>query len=138
MPPASKEEKQHREIIPTAERTLDSVAQKASAPPDLKLSVAMAVRNGERFLPDQLASVLRQTLLPNEFVVCDDASSDRTPEILTRFAQAAPFPVRIYRNEVRLGADDATMRAAHRCEGSVIAICNHDDVWLETKLERCI
>ena len=44
----------------------------------MTLSVALCTYNGERFLPDQLRSLRDQTRPPDEVVVCDDASSDRS------------------------------------------------------------
>ena len=43
-----------------------------------RVSVVIPVYNGERFLPQQLASIQQQTRLPDEVVVCDDRSNDRT------------------------------------------------------------
>ncbi len=97
----------------------------------------MAVRNGERFLPDQLASILRQSLLPDELVVCDDASVDGTCDLLSSFARNAPFAVRIFRSPRRLGVNDASIKAIRLCQGDVIAVCDHDDVWADSKLQRC-
>jgi glycosyltransferase involved in cell wall biosynthesis len=42
------------------------------------ISIAMTTYNGERFLEEQLRSLTEQTTLPNELVVCDDGSTDRT------------------------------------------------------------
>jgi rhamnosyltransferase len=49
----------------------------------------MATYNGERFLREQLQSIVRQTLSPYELVVTDDDSNDRPPEIVAGFANAA-------------------------------------------------
>ena len=58
------------------------------------LSVAMCTYNGELYLREQLDSIAAQTRLPDELVVCDDGSTDRTVAILDDFAASAPFPVR--------------------------------------------
>ena len=55
-----------------------------------RISIAMAVYNGERFLREQLDSFIRQTRLPDELVVSDNASTDRTVEIVREFVVAAP------------------------------------------------
>ncbi|MEW6612150.1 MAG: glycosyltransferase [Pseudomonadota bacterium] len=103
----------------------------------MRISVALCTYNGERFLPEQLDSLARQTLRPHEVVVCDDGSTDRTVELLPRFAKHAPFPVRVYRNERNLGVIDNFHRAARLCEGRYVAFCDQDDVWREDKLARC-
>lgn len=97
----------------------------------------MATYNGERFLQEQLDSLARQSLAPLELVACDDASSDGTLDILQMFAAKAPFPVRVYQNETRLGYGLNFLRAASLCTGSLIAFCDQDDVWVKQKLQRC-
>lgn len=103
----------------------------------MKISVALATFNGAQFVEKQLVSLARQSLTPAELVVCDDGSRDGTIRIVERFAADAPFPVRVQPNPERLGFADAFLRAASLCTGEAIAFCDQDDVWLETKLERC-
>lgn len=98
-------------------------------------SVALATHNGERFLPDQLASIRNQTRPPHEVVLCDDHSSDGTLEIASRFAQSAPFHVRIETSPVRLGSTRNFARAIALCTGEAIALADQDDVWMPHKLE---
>ncbi|MFC0398976.1 glycosyltransferase [Paraburkholderia rhizosphaerae] len=102
------------------------------------VSVAMATCNGMRYLAAQLESLARQTWLPAELVVTDDASSDDTVKIVEVFARTAPFPVRLHINPKRLGYRANFMKAAQLCESDVIAFCDQDDVWLEDKLAVCI
>jgi glycosyltransferase involved in cell wall biosynthesis len=97
----------------------------------------MATFNGEWFLQEQLDSLARQTLLPFELIACDDGSADGTVEILRRFATSAPFPVRIYENETRLGPGFNFLSALGRCAGDLVAFCDQDDVWEESKLRVC-
>ncbi len=59
--------------------------------------------NGKQYLQEQIDSILLQTRLPDEVVVCDDGSTDKTLQILKDFRRKASFPVRIYENEVNLG-----------------------------------
>lgn len=101
------------------------------------VSVAMATFNGERFLGEQLDSLARQTLLPLELVACDDGSTDGTLDILRRFQAGAPFPVRIHRNQMRLGAGFNFLNALGRCTGDLVAFCDQDDIWKEHKLSVC-
>ena len=103
----------------------------------MRISVAMAVRNGEQFLEALLDSLARQTTPPAELVVSDDASDDATPRLLEAFAANVPFPVRIERFDTRRGHVEGFMRAAYRCRGDAIAFCDADDVWVDRKLETC-
>jgi hypothetical protein len=98
--------------------------------------VALATCNGARFLPAQLESLARQTTLPCELVVFDDASTDETPSLLAAFAERAPFPVRLTQNGERRGYRTTFVAAAARCAGDLIAFCDQDDVWEPRKLGR--
>lgn len=100
----------------------------------MKISVAMATFNGEKFLAEQLNSLSGQSRLPFELVACDDGSTDRTVDILRSFAETAPFPVRIFQNETNLGFADNFFKAAKLCSGDWISFCDQDDVWLPNKL----
>jgi glycosyltransferase involved in cell wall biosynthesis len=101
-----------------------------------KISVAMCTYNGELFLPQQLASIAKQTRLPDELVVCDDGSTDRTLEIVRAFAASVSFPVRVVENEQNLGSSRNFEKAIQLCSGDLIALSDQDDVWYPTRLER--
>src|SRR5487761_1087652 len=100
----------------------------------LKISVAMCTYNGSRFLPEQLASIAKQTRLPDEMVICDDGSTDSTPEIVEDFARSVPFPVRFFRNPQNLGSTKNFEQAIGLCTGDLIALSDQDDIWLPEKL----
>jgi glycosyltransferase involved in cell wall biosynthesis len=104
--------------------------------PLMKVSVAMCTYNGEPYLAEQLASTAAQSRLPDELVVCDDASTDSTCEIIRQFASSAPFPVHLHVNEKNLGSTKNFERAIALCEGDAIVLSDQDDVWLPQKLER--
>lgn len=64
-----------------------------------KISIALCTYNGAKFLPAQLESFLAQTRLPDELIVCDDCSTDETPQMINDFARRAPFTVTFRINE---------------------------------------
>jgi len=99
-----------------------------------RISIALCTCNGASFLAEQLDSLLEQTYLPFELVACDDASQDESFAILETFATRAPFQVRIYRNQQRLGINANFEQAIRMCEGNIIALCDQDDVWQPNKL----
>lgn len=94
----------------------------------------MATYNGARYLPEQLQSLLDQTVQPCELVVNDDNSSDDTIAVIRDFARSCGFPVRIEVNPERLGYRANFMKAAARCSGDIVLFCDQDDVWLPTKV----
>jgi glycosyltransferase involved in cell wall biosynthesis len=107
-----------------------------SSPP--RISVALCTFNGERFLSQQLQSLLHQSCLPDELIVFDDVSTDRTINILETFAGTASFPVRIHRNEKTIGPAQNFGQAIAACSGEIISFCDQDDVWESNKIERTL
>jgi hypothetical protein len=98
------------------------------------ISIAMAVYNGERYLSEQLNSLLRQSRLPDEMVVSDDASTDSTVEIIREFAARAPFPVNVILNDRNAGCTTNYERAIARCRGDIVFMCDCDDVWHQQRI----
>lgn len=100
----------------------------------LKLSIALATYNGEKFLSAQLESFLCQRRLPDEVIVFDDASTDSTLQLLRRFKDKAPFKVQIYVNSTAVGHEQNFGRAIEKCSGDIIFLSDQDDVWYPEKI----
>ena len=102
------------------------------------VSIVLCTYNGEKYLPELLGSLLRQTLLPTELVWRDDRSTDRTAEIASAFAEQSPFPVNFAVNPENLGPIQNFGHAISQANGTYIALCDQDDVWLPEKLEQLV
>lgn len=102
------------------------------------VSVAMCTYNGLPYLKKQLQSLASQSLHPDELVICDDGSSDNTVNLLTAFATQAPFLVRLFFNEERLGPTKNFEKAIRLCKGEIIALADQDDIWKSQKIERLL
>jgi len=96
----------------------------------------MATYQGAEFLGEQLESIAKQTRQPDELIVSDDCSTDETVAIANRFAEGAPFAVRIFLNERNLGFSGNFERALAKSEGDLIFFSDQDDVWFPGKIER--
>src|SRR5689334_15342031 len=94
----------------------------------------MCTYNGAQFLNEQLASIVAQTRLPDELVICDDCSTDKTRALLTTFAATSPIKIKLKINQVRLGSTKNFEQAIGLCESDIIALCDQDDIWLPDKL----
>ena len=102
----------------------------------LRTSIAMCTYNGAANVLAQLQSFAAQTRLPDELIVCDDASTDSTVEIIRNFAAHAPFQVHLYVNEQNLGFSGNFAQALSRCGGDILFLSDQDDVWLPQKLDK--
>lgn len=101
-----------------------------------RISVAMATYNGEKYIKEQLDSLLSQTLLPFEIVVVDDCSTDNTYAILEEYAEKFPI-FHIVRNEINSLPAYTFRKAFSLTTGDYIAPCDQDDVWFADKLAKC-
>jgi glycosyltransferase involved in cell wall biosynthesis len=99
-----------------------------------KLSIALCTYNGSRFLPEQLQSYLDQHRVPDELIVCDDASTDDTRSIIEHFGAGAPFPVHLHTNDTNLGSTRNFEKAIRLCTGDLIFLSDQDDIWHPSKL----
>lgn len=105
--------------------------------PRPRASLAVPVRNGEAFLRRCLDSALAQDYQDFEVVVSDNASDDRTPEILAEYAARDPR-VRVFTNEADIGLIENVNRVFHLSRGEYFRWLGADD-WLEpTYLSRCV
>lgn len=101
-----------------------------------RVSVAMCTYNGAAYLAEQLQSIAAQDRLPDELVVCDDASTDNTAAIVRDFAAKAPFEVRLKINEQNLGSTPNFAQAVSLCRGGIVFLADQDDVWMPHKIAR--
>ena len=95
----------------------------------------MCTFNGAAWVTQQLQSFLAQQRLPDELVICDDQSSDSTVSLVEQFASTAPFPVKFFRNDLRLGVAGNFSKAIGLCSGELIALADQDDIWGPSKLK---
>ena len=102
----------------------------------MKISIALATYNGEKYLQEQLDSITNQTRYPDEVVITDDGSTDSTLSILNNFKLESRFPCNISINTTNKGTGFSFKRSIDSCKGDVIAFCDQDDIWLPNKLER--
>ena len=103
------------------------------------LSVALASRNGAAFIDEQLRSIFTQIVLPDQIVVSDDASTDATLELVAAvFAEFAHLGVRtrVISNPEALGVRGNFEQAMLACTSELIALCDQDDVWERSRIER--
>lgn len=100
------------------------------------VSVAMAVYNGEKYIVDQIDSIICQLGDNDELVVSYDASTDNTWGIVERYA-LQDRRVKLHRN-TGSGVASNFNNAIRHCKGDFIFISDQDDVWMPGKVGRII
>ena len=104
----------------------------------MTVSVCMGIYNGEKYIEEQLDSILRQTRRAEEVILCDDCSTDRTVEIVRLFIERNGLQEswRLYCNGENRGYPGNFYYVMGLCAGDVVFLADQDDIWAETKLER--
>lgn len=100
------------------------------------VSVLIPVYNHEPWVGAAVESALRQTVRPREILCLDDGSSDGSVRAVEALARRHP-EVRV-RSRPNRGAHQTLNELAGEAAGSVLAILNSDDLFLPTRLERCL
>ena len=94
------------------------------------ISVAMATYNGEKYIGEQLASILDQLGPEDEVVISDDGSTDKTLEIARGLEDER---VKIIEGP-RKGVKQNFANAISKCNGEVIFLADQDDIWMPDKV----
>lgn len=93
----------------------------------------MATYNGERFLSEQLESILSQSYPNIELIVVDDGSVDGTVALMESYIKRYPA-IRLYVNEENLGYIKNFEKGMLLANGEYIALSDQDDIWRKDKL----
>ena len=100
-----------------------------------RVTVLLAVHDGEPYVGAAVESVLDQTFGDFEFLIVDDASTDATVAIVESFGDPR---IRILRNETNLGQVPSLNRGLREAQGEYVARIDHDDRCRRDRLERQI
>lgn len=99
---------------------------------DISVSVALAAYNGEKYISEQAASILKQLSDTDELVISVDPSHDQTVAIISSFhdprIKMIPGPGH--------GAIQNFENAIGHCQNDIIFLSDQDDIWLPGKVEK--
>ena len=101
----------------------------------MKISVALCTYNGEKFIKEQLESILNQTVSVDEIIICDDNSKDKTVSICQEILSESGKEYKIIVNEASLGVAENFLKALKLTTGDYVFTCVQDDVWNQNKVE---
>lgn len=99
-----------------------------------RFTVLLSTYNGEKYLAEQLESILCQTLAPEHILVRDDGSTDGTPDVLKRYEAEGKVTLLPGGHVGFLESFRLLLAAAS--DAPFFAFSDQDDVWLPDKLER--
>lgn len=104
----------------------------------MTVSVCMGTHNGETYIEQQLNTILRQTKAPEEVILCDDGSTDRTVSIIEQFIRKNGLDDKwkLYRNKINKGYPSNFYYACSLCNEEIVFLADQDDIWKNDKIEK--
>lgn len=102
----------------------------------LRVSVAMATYNGEKYLKEQLDSILENLKSNDEIIISDDGSTDKTLKILEQY-ESEDSRIKVYKNS-KLGVKKNFEKAIEHSNGKYIFLADQDDVWAIDKVDKVL
>ena len=103
---------------------------------DKKVAVLISTYNGEKYIREQLDSILNQTYKNIEIVIRDDGSKDSTIEIIKEYQQKNKNI--ILKEGTNIGFLKSFFKLLELANADFYAYCDQDDIWLENKIKLAV
>lgn len=100
-----------------------------------QIDILLATYNGEKYLKEQLDSILCQTYSNFRLLISDDCSKDDTRKILEEY-EKKDNRIKVFYQEKNLGYVKNFEFLLGKVENSIYALSDQDDVWLADKIEK--
>lgn len=96
------------------------------------ISVCMATYNGEKYIREQLDSILEQLAAGDELIISDDMSSDSTVDIIQSYKDTR---IKLYIHEKNHGFVRNFENALMHAKGDIVFLSDQDDIWMPNKVK---
>lgn len=100
-----------------------------------KIDILLASYNGEKFIREQIDSILSQTYSNFRLIISDDCSKDSTRDILKEY-EKKDNRIKVYYQEKNLGYVKNFEFLLTKVESEVYCLSDQDDVWMPEKVEK--
>lgn len=98
-----------------------------------KISVCLATYNGEKYIKEQLDSILSQLEPTDEVIISDDHSTDNTIKVIEALQDNR---IKIFENTLGKGYSKNFENAINHSSGDYIFLSDQDDVWMDNKVSK--
>ncbi|NLH92434.1 MAG: glycosyltransferase, partial [Atopobium sp.] len=103
----------------------------------MKISVVIATYNGEKYILDQLTSLLDQCRQPEQVLIFDDCSTDNTPSLIKSFIEKNKLSGwNLIENEQNKGWRCNFWNGILISTGDIVFLCDQDDIWRRDKIQK--
>ncbi len=106
-----------------------------------KLSVCMAIFNGEKFLDYQLRSIINNLTnnISLEVIIVDDKSTDRSVSICETYRKKLNYlKIKLIKNKYNLGSVSSFEKAIFASKSNIIMLCDQDDFWVKGRIDSML
>ena len=102
------------------------------------ITVLLAVYNGEKYLKEQIESLLNQSIKDIKIVIRDDGSTDNSAEIISFYCNQYPDKITSIIGVPTGSAQKNFAELLRQCDSDYIMFCDQDDIWLPQKIEKTL
>ena len=101
-----------------------------------EIDILMAAYNGEKFIAEQIESILAQTYQDFRLVIRDDGSSDNTPAIIEEYAAKYPGKIEVVHDNAECHSPTKNFfQLLTYAKADYVMFSDQDDVWLPYKVQ---
>jgi glycosyltransferase involved in cell wall biosynthesis len=99
------------------------------------ISILLSTYNSDKYLSQQIDSILAQTYTEWELIIRDDGSTDNTLQIIHDYCKRYPKIIMLESYGENLGTKNSFIKLLEYAHAQYYMFCDHDDVWLPFKIE---
>lgn len=103
-----------------------------------QVEVLMATYNGERYIAQQIDSLLKQNFQSFRLVIRDDGSTDNTRQVIGAYAARYPDRISVCPDHHNLGVIGNFSALLEKSQAPYVMLCDQDDVWLPEKIANTL
>lgn len=101
---------------------------------EFKISVIIPTKDRPEMLPRSVASIWSQTVLPQEIIIINDASTVDYERVIEKLQKDSPLPIVYQRIEQSNGPSNTRNTGVNLARGDILMFLDDDDVWLPHKI----
>lgn len=102
------------------------------------IEIVMAAYNGEKYIEEQVESILENTVSDIKLSIYDDGSKDSTPSIIGKLQEKHDGKIAYHRNETNRGVILNFLHGVKSSTAKYIMLSDQDDVWNRDKIEKTL
>lgn len=101
----------------------------------MKISIVMTAYNSEKYISEQIKTILDNSPEDAEIIICDDCSKDNTVNIIKSYNDDR---ILFFENEHNLGVNGNLEKCLTLVTGDIIVLSDSDNIWLEGKIDKVL